>query len=590
MVNEGIVYLNIFSLLILTVLCIIFFNKEKIHGIEVKLYGRILILSVLANFFGLVFGFLTDNLDTNSIILIISNKLYLLFMLFVLLTYAFYTFSISKLNNKNVKFINSVYDTLLVSNAIILSILPVNFVNYNGPILVEGPALHFTFLCFMVIYVYLIILIFADYKNLRNKKYTPIFFLIGGGFLMVVLQIFYPDANFIINPSISLTCLIMYFTIENPDLKVLEELYKNRKIIENSNQDISNFLFKISQDIKNPVSEIVKLSNDSSNITLKEINNLGKNLSYLIDDTLDVSSITSKNLKIYNTRYNPKNLFLELKTKYERKLSVNQKLEYNSVANIPEYVYGDSIKLKQIISSILQNSIDHTKEGIINFDVDTIIKYGICRFIISITDSGQGISIDKINDILSLKYDENTVDFDKEIFNLKEVKVLVNRLGGGFTIKNDNHRTVVSITIDQKIVDTSATEISKKIDMYEQSLHVNKKIMVVDDDIKELSKITKLLEKEDMIVTSSLYGRDVIEKVSNKYNFDLIILEDETSTYSAYDTLKELKKINNFKTPVVIMLDDNKEFIKLHLLKDGFYDVIMKSKLELEIKRILNRI
>ena len=62
---------------------------------------------------------------------------------------------------------------------------------------------------------------------------------------------------------------------------------------------------------------------------------------------------------------------------------------------------------------------------------------------------------------------------------------------------------------------------------------------------------------------------------------------DETSTYSALDVLNELKKNKKFHTPVVIMIDDNKEFIKLHYLKDGFAECIMKSKLESEIDRIM---
>ena len=113
--------------------------------------------------------------------------------------------------------------------------------------------------------------------------------------------------------------------------------------------------------------------------------------------------------------------------------------------------------------------------------------------------------------------------------------------------------------------------------------------MVVDDDAKELSKITTYLEKSDAIVSGSLFGRDVIDKIFSKHKYDLIILDDETDTASAYEVLMELKKDPKFNIPVVIMIDDNKEFIKLHFLKDGFADVIMKSKLNSELDRILKR-
>ena len=113
--------------------------------------------------------------------------------------------------------------------------------------------------------------------------------------------------------------------------------------------------------------------------------------------------------------------------------------------------------------------------------------------------------------------------------------------------------------------------------------------MVVDDDAKELAKITSILEKHNANVSGSLFGRDCIEKIGYKHKFDLIILDDETSTYSALEVLKELKKNKKFNIPVVVMIDDNKEFIKLHYLQDGFADCILKSKLESELERIIKR-
>ena len=191
---------------------------------------------------------------------------------------------------------------------------------------------------------------------------------------------------------------------------------------------------------------------------------------------------------------------------------------------------------------------------------------------------------------MSFKDTEETFNPDKERLTLRETKLLTNKIGGSFMIKsNEESGSTVSITIDQKIVESKDKEISKKLELYEESLQRNKKIMIVDDDTKELAAITNYLEENQMIVSGSLYARDAIEKIESSHKFDLIILDDETNTYSAYETLKELKKNGKFNTPVVIMIDDNKEFIKLHYLKDGFADVIMKSKLKKELDRVLKR-
>ena len=85
--------------------------------------------------------------------------------------------------------------------------------------------------------------------------------------------------------------------------------------------------------------------------------------------------------------------------------------------------------------------------------------------------------------------------------------------------------------------------------MFQESLYRNKKVMVVDDDAKELAQITTWLEHHDAEVSGSLFGRDAIDKIASNIKYDLIILDDETSTYSALDVLKELKKNKKFNTP-----------------------------------------
>ena len=394
----------------------------------------------------------------------------------------------------------------------------------------------------------------------------------------------------------------MFFTIENPDVQLTRELYRNRKLIEKSNQDTSNFLFRMTQDIKRPVKEIIDVTEkmqewkDMSEIKegIKFINNTSSNLDYLINDALDVSSMTTKRLKIFDSRYNPSSIFKEVKYRFDKQVPEGVKFNFSLSSVIPNYLYGDSIKLKQAVSSILNNAIEHTSTGEIDFDISGIVKYGVCRLIITVSDTGTGMSIEDINDILSLNSDALSVidlrNRDGEMLNLKEVKKLVSLLGGNLMVKSEpNGGTTVNIVLEQKVVESKETEISEKLESYEQSLYRNKRVMVVDDDAKELAKITTWLENNEAEVSGSLFGRDIIEKIASNIKCDLILLDDETNTYSALDVLKELKKNKKFNIPVVVMIDDNKEFIKLHYLQDGFADCIMKSKLESEINRIMKR-
>lgn len=589
----GIVMLIIsFAYMLLT--AIIYFSKSRITNVENRIYTEM----IITIFFGIF-------LETSSILTVpirteaplineIVNRGYLLYILVWAFLFTRYIIEISFGGNSNTeKKTKQIMDTLLVSSHIVfavgLLVLPLQY-HYDGTyVYSQGMATELLYIINFLdigVWIYSIVI---SIKKVGYKKYVPLFAFIALAILNLIIRNINPGILLITVTQTFIT-IMMFYTIENPDMKMLEELYKNRKIIEKSNEDHSNFIFKMTQDVKSPIKKIIDITSDTNNETLKEINNLGKNLDYLVEDALDVSQMTTRKLKLYNTRYNPKNLLNEIKYRAESKLNDSTKLECNLSTNIPGYVYGDSIKIKQILSSFLDNSIKHTKKGYITLEVNTIIKYGICRFIIDVTDNGEGIPIDKVNEILSFKDTDETLNPDNEKLTLRESKLLTNKIGGSFMVKSSEESgTTVSITIDQKIVETKKTEISKKLELYEESLQTNKKIIVIDDDIKELTLITNYLEDNHMIVSGSLYARDAIEKIGNSHNFDLIILDDETSTYSAYETLKELKKNEKFNTPVVIMIDDSKEFIKLHYLKDGFADVIMKSKLKKELDRILKR-
>jgi len=586
---QGFITLNIYALLLIFFISIVFHSKSRLHHIEDNTYSCLLVVTILVTISGIILGFLVNPfINQNEMATIIANKIYLISLVTWIIVLTFYTYYVSIIKTGECKKVVKVFKMILIFNIFVILFLPITVVFNQGVAIAYGLAVAYTYIVIAVGFIVQFILLFIDKNNFKNKKYIPVYMLVVFGTLDLIIQMLFPGLNYLINPSLVLIVIFMYFTIENPDIKMLEELYKNKKIIEKNNENTSNFLFKISQSVKNPVRQIIdKTSNKEE---LIEINNLGKELEYVIDYVLDVTKMTTKSLKLYTSRYNPKNLFNEIKYRTENNLDKNIKLEYKVSPNIPKYVYGDSIKLKQILSSILENSINHTEKGFIEIEINTIIKYGICRFIIDITDSGKGISIDKVNDILSLEESLEKIDDEKITLNLKEVKAITEKLGGFFMIKSDEDSgTTVSITIDQKVVETKDEELTKRLEAYEESLYSNKKIMVIDDDAKELSEIVNFFEKNNVIVHGSLFGKDIIEKISNKHKYDLIILDDETNTGSALSTLQELKKNDKFNIPVVVMLDDNKEFIKLHYLKDGFADTISKSKLKDELERILKR-
>ena len=593
------------SLIYSIMLAILYFTKKRINNIENKIYR----LMVGMNIFGLInelvccyFTFYQNTSFFNSVMCIIVNRIFILYMLSWLFVFTIYmvfvTFNGKFTNDKRkkIKFVIGFVYVILFALSFVLPLYCYSDGNY---VYSYGPATNLLMIFGGITILVDIFCVYKNRKNIKSRQYYPLYVLIVLMIIVLIIRNINPGI-ILINSTFSFITVLMYFTIENPDVQMMEELYKNKRLIEKSNQDTSNFLFRMTQEIKKPVKDIIDVSDELQsydNINeikekIKYINNTGTELDYLINDALDVSSMTTKRLKIYDSRYNAMNIFKEIEYRFEQQINKNVKFNCMISNVLPSYLYGDSIKLKQAINSILTNALNHTNEGEITLEVNGIIKYGVCRLIITISDTGEGMSIEEVNNILSLNSEAlSQIDLrnrDGETLSLKEVKKLVSLLGGNLMVKSDDGiGTTVNIVLEQKIVESKETEISKKLESYEQSLYHNKRVMVVDDDAKELAKITTFLENHDVEVSGSLFGRDAIEKIASNIKYDLILLDDETSTYSALDVLKELKKNKRFHTPVVVMINDNKEFIKLHYLQDGFAECIMKSKLESEIDRIM---
>ena len=590
------------SLIYSIMVAILYFNKKRINNVENKIYK----LMVCMNIYGLLnelaccyFTFYEKTSAFNGLMCIIFNKLFIIYMFSWLFVFTCYVFFVTFKDKKFVKKkVNAILGSIYTILFIILVLLPIEYYSDGVYVYSYGAAPDMVMIFGALTILFNIWCVFRNKKNIKTRQYYPLYVLI----VLMIIVLFIRNINpgvILINSTFAFITVLMYFTIENPDIQMMEELYKNKKLVEKSNQDTSNFLFRMTQDIKKPVKDIIEASKQYESVEniseakegFKYINNMGMDLDYLINDALDVSSMTTKRLKIFDTRYNPVNIFKELEYRYEKQVPENVSFNF-SVSNVPSYLYGDSIKLKQAVGSILSNAIEHTSSGDINVDVSAIVKYGVCRLIITVSDTGSGMAIEEVNNVLSLNSEElSNIDLrnrDGEVLNLKEVKKLVSLLGGNLMVKSEEGvGTTVNVVLEQKIVESKETEISKKLESYEQSLYHNKRVMVVDDDAKELAKITNFLENHNAEVSGSLFGRDVIEKIASNVKYDLILLDDETSTYSALDVLNELKKNKKFHTPVVIMIDDSKEFIKLHYLKDGFAECIMKSKLESEIDRIM---
>ena len=566
----------LFSLLLV---CLIFFKKH-IKTVETKLYSFL----VLSNFFGLIVELLCTYASyIHGTNLLLSNfilKLYLFFITLWVYLFTFYIIYISVDNKKiDMKKMRNYGIVVFLIISILIFILPINLVIKDdfATRYTEGLSVYFTYGVSSILILVMLIFIVKNIKNLNSKRYLPLLAFLIVGSAAMTLQMFNPSMLLVTYMETFITSL-MYHTIENPDLKVIEELKKNRSLTNKTYIEKSNFLFRMSAEVRKPIDNIKELndSNLDSN-DIKEIKenssdidlNL-RNVNFTINNVLDVTDLDTKNINIVNNKYSIIKLLNEIKLRESKKIN-NIRFDFNISDSIPEYLYGDSIRLKNILMCILDKAIERTNNGFIEVNVNSINKYDICRLIITIEDSSTPLSLDEINKILS-----NDNELDENNITIYDVNKIVNMMNGNLMVKSEEGNEFL-LSIDSKIVDnTKKEEITNDTD-----------ILFISNDTKLLKQLEKLFN--EYTSNSVLNGLDAIDLIKAGENYNLILVDDVMKPISGLEVLKKLRSLD-INIPCIIMLEKDKDHIKNHYIKDGFIDYIMKddiSNINKTIKKYL---
>ena len=601
----GFLLINIYAFLLILSTTIVFFSKQRLKQFEDETYKNFLIATICISLSGLILGLaVSPNFNTNEFLIIILNKIYLICLIVWIAILTFYYFYISLKDKINKDKWFKIFKIITIISVFINALLPINVDVTEKGAVATGPAIMFTYTMFALGFILQIVCMLLNYKNLKNKKYIPLYLLIFLGSLVLVCMIFNPELNYLVNPIFIFIAFIMYHTIENPDMQMIETLLRNKELVEETVTDKSNFLFKVSQEMKKPVKNIIENSKQCKTVAskkekdnlLEQIEQDANNAYFIINDITNVSSMDVKKIKMQDNIYMTKKLFVTLERSISNQLALENKnndinFRLKICNSYPEKLCGDYIKIKQVLLSIISNSIKYTKKGFIDVEVDTITRYDVCRLVFTIKDSGCGMSISKINNILSQSDSTNINDFeniDNLNLSLPVVVKIIKMLGGAISIRSEDTKgTIVVVTIDQKIEENKENSAIKEAKKYNLNVKSRKRVLVATDT--NLESIENALSKYDIDIITTLMGKDVIDKINQGDKFDLILLKDELKPESAYTVQKELKKNKKFQTPIIIMIEKDKEFIKEHFIKDGFTDCIVMDDNLNDFKKIVDK-
>lgn len=596
--NVSFLTLNIYSLIVLIILCAVFFSKKRLHKKEDETYGLLLVNSLITIIFGLLLGIVVTFSNPIAILQKLINKIYLIGLIFNLCTFALYTNIISYPDSKKKR--AKIYKLILLVNALIVLISPLNIEYMNNSPIATGFATYYTYGIFGIVFLYLIFLVIKNIKKL-NKKYIPIILIIADIMIITGIQMVYPEANYIINPSTVLTLLIMYFTIENPDVKMLEEVSIAKDSAEKANSAKTDFLSNMSHEIRTPLNAIVGFSESLKEDPIPEVSKdkvndiliASNNLLEIVNGILDISKIEANKLEIINKEYDVHSMFDELISLTKARIG-NRDLDFKVKIDpsLPSVLYGDNTRIKQVILNILTNAVKYTKEGFVEFTVSTIIKDNICRLIISVEDSGIGIKEESIPKLFS-KFErlnvEKQITIEGTGLGLAISKKLLELMNGKIIVQSVYGKgSKFTISIDQRIIaiETPATKQPAKT----ESKHIDAngaKVLLVDDNELNIKVAATLLKKYNFTIDSCTSAYDCFAKLNNGEKFDVILMDDMMPKMTGKEAVKKLKSDPNFKTPVIVLTANAITGMREEYLAAGFDDYLSKPIEKKELERVI---
>ena len=364
------------------------------------------------------------------------------------------------------------------------------------------------------------------------------------------------------------------------------------------------FLSNISHELRTPINAVLGMNemilrechDDQLRSYATNIQASGKTLLFLINDILDMSKIESGKMNIVPVNYEPGELLFDLwSVIFLRAQEKGLSLSFWLNEDTPKVLFGDDVRIKQIVTNILTNAVKYTNKGGIELRMSYAnAGFKMISLTISVRDTGIGIKTEdmgKLFESFQRLEEEKNRNIEGAGLGMSITMSLLKQMGGTMHVDSKYQQgSTFTVTIPQRVIDNTPTgdfeTVRSRQLQHDQAQSDNHKafeapdarVLVVDDNDMNLTVVKALLNRTKIQVSTASSGMQCLEMVKQE-PYHIIFMDHMMPEMDGIETLHEIKKLQDFPnelTPVIALTANALAGAKEEYLREGFTDFLTK--------------
>jgi|GEM_PF-404311 len=391
------------------------------------------------------------------------------------------------------------------------------------------------------------------------------------------------------------------------DLRPIKDAMEREREAAEESQAKTQFLARMSHEIRTPMNSVmgiaeIELQKSIHSIStvdaFQRIYNSSKLLLSIINDILDLSKVEAGKMEIIPAMYETASLIadiVQLNIMYIGSKKIEFELEVDE--RLPIFLVGDELRIKQILNNLLSNAFKYTSTGEVKLMIKTgeTTEDGSIMLVISVSDTGQGISKEQIDKMFSIEYTRFNLEQNREIegsgLGMSITYSLVKMMEGDIKVESEPNKGstfIVSLPQKKKDAQVLGKEAAKSLQNFDSSkIYLKKSILVshepmpygrvlaVDDIETNLHVIKGMLEPYKLKVDVVESGKEAIAKIEDGQIYDIIFMDHMMPDMDGIEATKMIRDAG-YSYPIVALTANATFGVSQTFIDNGFSGFISK--------------